>query len=94
MFFREFSANALIQFPNANKLLLMFAPYCNFLLQFNVCNFSEPAKSMMYNFDTVFSELNFSVSTINCKIACEREEYWLAIVEANALFVLPKFIHW
>lgn len=94
VFFLEFSAKVLIQFPKASKLLLIFAPYCIFLLQFKVCNFYEPAKSMIYSLETVLSKLDFSTSTINCSIAWEREEYWLATVDANALLAFPKLIYW
>jgi hypothetical protein len=54
MFFLEFYASVFIQLPKASKLLLMLAPYCIFLLQFSVCNFYDPAKSIIYSLDEVF----------------------------------------
>ena len=94
VFFLEFSAKVFIQFPSASKLRLIFAPSCIFLLQFRVCSFSEPAKSIINNLQDDFSEFCFSMSTFNCKIAWDLEEYWLAAVEANTLLDVPVLIHW
>lgn len=75
VFFLEFYANVFIQFPKANRLLFIFAPYCIFLEQFKLCNFYDPAKSIIYSLEYVFYKFIFSVYTINCRIACERELY-------------------
>lgn len=61
VFFLEFSAKVLMQFPKAKRLRLMLAPSCIFLLEFRVCIFSEPAKSMMNSLDDSFSDFLFSI---------------------------------
>lgn len=48
---------------------------------------------MMYSLDIVFSMLGFYTYTISCKIACDLDEYWLAMVDANALLALPALMH-
>ena len=92
-----FSAKALIQFPNVNKDLFIFAPSINLNpLFFVVLALSLPAKSIKFNFPNFTSLKLFSLSfslneTFICKIACDLELVLLASVSSTVLFLFPFF---
>ncbi len=96
------SPRALMQFANARREVLIFAPSLNLMPLFSVTvPLSEPARSISDNFpqrtySSVFLVLSFTLSWI-WKMACEREEVWFALVDSVVLLLFPiwsKLITW
>jgi len=94
-FFSEDSTRALIQLPKANSDLLIFPPSISLKPMFLLDEErSDPARSTNTNLPiTIFGSrllsFLFLLSTLICKIPCEREEVSLRFVDSIVLLVLP-----
>jgi len=93
-FFSEDSTSALIQFPKANSDLLIFPPSISLKPMFLLDEErSDPARSTNTNLPITIFGSRLSVllllSTLICKIPCEREEVSLRFVDSIVLLVLP-----
>lgn len=88
------SPKALIQLAKANNDVLILAPSLNLIPLFSVTvPLSDPARSISDNFPqrtsfSVFCNLSFEVSII-WKMAWERDEVWLALVDSVVRILLP-----
>ena len=83
-----------MQFPKANRDLLMFAPSTMRMPRLPVlAALSEPARSMRDSFPHFISALtpeSFSLySQMICRTACDLDDVSLAPVASYVLFLLP-----